>query len=141
KVPDERRLFKPREPSNVLTGILFDGCGRRMHVRARKNNVSAFRYYASAPVRWAIRQNIKPIRARANELEQLVLETVKSLLADRVAIRRVLMDAGVFAPELDRLAAAGSEAAARMGRLTVRQISSLLNSILQRVEIHPEFVR
>src|SRR5437763_13789424 len=51
------------------------------------------------------------------------------------------MDAGVFAPELDRLAAAGSEAAARMSRLTVRQISSLLKSILQRVEIHPEFVR
>lgn len=138
---EERRLFKPQQPSNILTGLLFDGWGRRMHARAGKNNFGAFRYYASAPVAWATRQNLKPFRARADDLEQLVLETIRSFLTDRRDVRGVLMEAGIFAPELERLASAASEAAVRIGRLSVRRTSCLLKSILQCVEIHPEFVR
>lgn len=141
EVLEERRLFKPKDPANLLTGLVYDGHGRRMHARTGKNNFGRFRYYVSSPAAWAIRQNVKAIRARARGLEDLVLEAIKLLLGDRAQLRKLLMDSGIFAPELDRLAAAGGEACARINRLSVRQLSCALRALLQRVEVHSETVR
>lgn len=141
EVLEERRLFKPKDPANLLTGLVYDGYGRRMHARSGNSNFGSFRYYVSSPAGWAKRQNIKLVRARARELEDIVLESLKALLSDRLQLRKLLMDLGVLAPELDRLAAAGSGASVRFSRLPVRQLSCALRTLLQRVEVHPELVR
>jgi DNA invertase Pin-like site-specific DNA recombinase len=141
EVLEERRMFKPHQPSRLLTGILYDAHGRRMHAREGKGTWGSFRYYASAPVVWAVRQNIRPVRARGLQLEQLVVESLKALLADRVQLRLLLTQAGIYGPELDQLSKRGSESAVRMDRGTVRQLSCALKALLQRVEVHSEFVR
>lgn len=141
EVLEERRLFKPADPANLLTGFVYDGYGRRMHARSGKNNFGRFRYYLSSPAAWAVRQNVKAIRARAKNLEDLVIGALKSLLHNRAELRKLLMDCGIFPPELDALTTAGSEASARLDRLSVRQLSCALRTLLQRVEIHSEIVR
>lgn len=140
-VLEERRLFKPRQPSNLLTGLLFDAHGRRMHAREGKSSFGTFRYYASAPTAWAVRQKIRPVRARASQLEQLILESLKAALTDRAQLRLLLMKVGIYASELDRLSSRGAESAVRIGRMTVRQLSCALKTLVQRAEIHREFVR
>ena len=141
EVLEERRLFKPKDPANLLTGFVHDGYGRRMNSRTGKNNFGGFRYYVSSPAAWATRQNIKVIRVQASELEDLVLEALKLFLSDRPRLRKALMDCRIFAPEVDQLGATGDGANVRLGRLTVRQLSCALRALLQRVEVYADIVR
>lgn len=137
----ERQLFRPALPVNLLSGLLFDGYGRRMDAKGGSNRFGDYRYYASTRVAWAIRQKIKPVRANADYLERLVIEAIKSLLIDRLQIRLLLMESGVFGVDLDKLAQSGGEASVRLSRLSIRQLSCVLRSLLQRVEVHSQFVR
>lgn len=77
EVLEERRALKPRQPSHLLTGILFDDYGRRMHARSMRNAYGEHRTYVSAFASWAVRQKIKSVRARADSLERLVIESLK----------------------------------------------------------------
>lgn len=140
-VLEERRLFKPQQPANLLTGILYDAHGRRMHAREGRGSWGQFRYYASAPTAWATRQKIRIARARAAQLEQLVIESLKALLSDRVQLRLLLMKVGLFGPELDRLSSEGLVSAVGMQRMSVRQLGCALRALLQRAEVHREVVR
>jgi hypothetical protein len=56
-------------------------------------------------------------------------------------VRRLLTKIAVYGPELDRLVERGTEASSRLARLTTRQLSCALKSIVDRVEVHAEFVR
>jgi hypothetical protein len=112
-----------------------------MHARGGCNDHGGFRYYESAYAAWAFRQRIRKTRAQAPQLERLVLEQLRSLLLDRAQLRLLLMKLEVYGPELERLAAAGSEAAVRLQRLPVRQLSCVLKAVVNRVEVHSEFVR
>lgn len=138
----ERRIHKLLLHSeNIVSGLLVDGYGRRMYAKEGTNRFGDYRYYSSRREIWAKRQKIKLVRVNATQLEQLVIEAIKSLMANRPELRVLLMKAGVFGADLDRLAAAGTEVAARLCRLSVRQLSCALRALLQRIEAHSEFVR
>ena len=141
----ERQQFKPRQPGHILTGILFDSHGRRMHARGFPRHGSKglhfIRYYESAVQRWALAQKVRPARAQADQLETLVLESLKALLADRARIRPILMQAGIFGSLLDELCDSSPAAALRLGRLRVQQISASVKALLNRVELAPDCIR
>jgi DNA invertase Pin-like site-specific DNA recombinase len=141
----ERQQFKPRQPTHILTGVLYDSQGRRMHARGyprRGAKGSEFvRYYASAVEKWALSQKVRPARAQADQLERLVLESIKELLADRVRLRPILMQASIFGSVLDALCDSAPASAIRLGKLRIRQLSGAAKALLSRVEIAPDCVR
>jgi DNA invertase Pin-like site-specific DNA recombinase len=141
----EREQFRPRQPSYILTGLLFDSHGRRMHGRdyfpgapKRKRGV---RHYESRMSTDAVGQRLRACRAQADQLERLVLEALKELLADRTRIGPVLMQANIFGSLLDDLNRFAPAAAARIGSLSVHQLSRVLKALLARIEVAEDCVR
>jgi site-specific DNA recombinase len=137
----EREQFKLRQPSHILTGFLFDAYGRRMHARNFNNPSGCHRYYASALVDWAVRQKLRPMRVQADQLERLVLASLKTLLFDRALIRRLLLGMGIVGTFLDELCERGSAAAVRIDGLSVRQLSAAIKVLIHRTEVSSDCVR
>lgn len=131
----EREQFKPRQPRHLLTGLLVDAFGRRMVAREVHGGTAAGRYYSSAFAAWAERQRIRPMRLRADAIEQLVIELVKRLMSERTRLRPLLTRAGYHGLQIDALSDAGNAAALRLDRLTVLQLSGAFKSLLHRVEV------
>lgn len=139
RILKERSRFKPKQSLNLLRGLLYDAYGRRMDCAGGLE--AAPRYYVSKRLAWAIRQDIRLFRVRADQIEKLVAESLKSFLTDRVEIRLLLMKCGVVGGQIEELAGRGAESAVRLDRLTVRQLYCVLAALLQRAEVHEEFVR
>lgn len=137
----EREQFKPRQERHILTGLLFDAHGRRMHAREIGRSPAVARYYASARTSWAARQDIRPIRAQSDQLERLILEALKQLLSDRPTLRPLLIESGVAGEALDELTRLGTAAAVRLDRLGLHQLSSVMKLLISRVEIGLDCVR
>ncbi|UZK69781.1 hypothetical protein OKW76_01560 [Sphingomonas sp. S1-29] len=131
----EREQFKPRQPRNLLTGILVDGFGRRMVARDVYGGPANGRYYSSAFTAWATRQRIRPMRIRAEAIEQLVLQVLKRQMSDRTILRPLLIRAGYHGLQIDELSDEAAAAALRFDRLTIVQLSGALKGVLQRVEV------
>jgi DNA invertase Pin-like site-specific DNA recombinase len=136
----ERERFKPRQPGHILTGLLFDAFGRRMHARVF-NRHAASRYYESAIVAWAERQGIRPVRLQADQSERLVLAGLRQLLADRMRIRPLLMRIGVTGLDLDNLSAASGAGAIRLERLPLLRLSAVIKVLIARVEVAIDAMR
>jgi hypothetical protein len=141
----EREQFKPRRPDHILTGILFDSFGRRMYARIfspiRTGQATVARYYESPIKTGGLGQKIRRIRARAGQLERLVLEALKTLLIDRTRIRPILMQANIFGSLLEDLSNFAPAAAARLEKVTTPQLSTALKALLTRVEVAEDCVR
>jgi DNA invertase Pin-like site-specific DNA recombinase len=141
----ERQQFKPRQPGHILTGILFDSHGRRMNARgyARLGSKGPefIRYYASAVKTWALSHKVRPARVQADQLENLVLETLKALFADRARLRPILMQASIYGSLLDELCESSPAAAVRLGKLRILQLSAAVKALVSRVEIAPDCIR
>jgi site-specific DNA recombinase len=141
----EREQFKPRLPDHILTGILFDSHGRRMYARNFRADgsrlVKGVRYYESPIKTGPLGQRIRRTRAQADHLERLVLEALKGLVLDRTRIRPILMQANVFGSALEDLSNLAPAAAARLGKLAIRQLSGAMKALLTRVEVAEDCVR
>jgi site-specific DNA recombinase len=141
----EREQFKPRLPDHILTSIIFDSHGRRMYARnfaaVGKRRVRGVRYYESAAKTDEFGQGVGRTRAQADQLERLVVEALKALLLDRARLRAILMQANVFGLTLEDLSRVSPAAAARLGKLDVRKLSTAMKSLLARVEVAEDCVR
>jgi hypothetical protein len=127
---------------NLLTSILFDCFGRSMSINHRRLRSGVrYSYYRSNQNAWGSRQGQKPLRARADELEELVKATMKSLLMDKESIRGGLLRLGYHDERLDRLAAKSELAAQRLGRLGRRELRSVFRSLIARIELSREMMR
>lgn len=131
----EREQFKPRQPRHLLHGVLVDAFGRRMKAHEVHGGPAHGRYYASAFATWAERQRIRPVRIRADAIEQIVLEALKRLASDRTRLRPVLARTGFHGLQIDQLSDAGGAAAIKLERLAIPQLSLALKALLQRVEV------
>ena len=139
----EREQFKPRRPEHILTGILFDSHGRRLYGRYfwRGGKHEGARYYESPAKVDQLGERIKRTRVKAGQLEAIVLEALKTLLADRPRVRPILMQANVFGSTLEALGRNSPASAVRLAKLSTAQLSAALQSLLSRVEIAEDHVR
>lgn len=135
-----RSAARPRIVSNLLTGLLFDSAGRPMCVKEYEYKDRKIRYYVSNVSAWARRQKLKRMRANGDELEQLVVAAIRTMLQDRERIRHLLLNHGVHGAELDRLTRSGSVVARSFESISQSRVGDLLKSLLQRIELTPEDV-
>jgi DNA invertase Pin-like site-specific DNA recombinase len=127
---------------DLLRGMMFDSFGRLMccrhdNWRGRK----CHRYYFSNQNEWGRRHHIRRFRANADELEALVLASIRALLCDRERVRSILLGIGYFGRDLDGLAAAGGGAAARLQQSERRRVRAILLALICRIELSRERVK
>jgi site-specific DNA recombinase len=136
----EHSVRGPTLPENLLTGLLFDSAGRPMTAKSHEWNDRVVRYYASNISAWARRRRLKRMRANGNELEQLVVASLRTLLLDRTALRQLLTDNRYHGADLDRLTREGSSAARRLEDARSGRLSDLFHGLLERVELSADSV-
>lgn len=133
---ESRSYLKPRQ-AHLLSGMVIDGYGRRMHVSGPQPGID----YVSSTLNWAVRQKIRPCRVRADQLEPLVLDVLKSLFADKMKVRQLLMELGEIGCQLDGLSDGCTVAGHRLRTLNGRALRSAVMVLIYRVELAPERVR
>jgi DNA invertase Pin-like site-specific DNA recombinase len=139
----EQQKLKPPRTEHILTGILFDSYGRRMYARDYWKGAPhrRARYYESRVKLGPLGQRIRRTGARADQLEAIVIESLKAFLVDRPQVRPVLMQAGVFGSLLETLSECSPAAALMLGKLSLSQLSGALKTLLVRVEVADDYVR
>ena len=140
---DERERCSKERHASLLTGLLFDFHGRRMSCNSyfdRKSGKTV-RYYLSARISWAVRRKLKRTFVLPDQLDRIVLESLKIVLADRPRVRELLMNLGLCGPELDACCARTEAAAARIDTLHRDRLTAALKILLYRVEVAPDCVR
>jgi DNA invertase Pin-like site-specific DNA recombinase len=120
---------------NLLLGLFFDGHGRRMTIADDSTRGRRYRYYLSDQARWAARAGLKRMRVEANGIEQLVLASLATMLAEPARVRAALVSLGKYSIQTERLVRAGKAAAARLDRAPIAQRRLMLKALLARVEV------
>jgi len=138
----QRSLFKPMQPRNLLTGLLFDCFGRPMCAASYNHaRYGSYRYYMSNHSSWARRQKLRRMRADADQLEHLLIATLQSFLADREQVRSCLLHMGVVDSALDLLGKMGAASAARLGHLRIDQLRPALQALIGRIELSQDRIK
>jgi len=132
----------PRQPiGNLLLGILHDTHGRRMDVDTVVKNGRRFRYYSTRVDRSPRQARLKIVRVDGDEVEQVTTGALRTFLCDRPAVGEALSTLGLYDEEVDRAAAAGSETAAKLARLTTGATRLVCVAVLRRAEVSRDRLR
>ena len=140
KVREEHRLPARKHAPHMLTGIIFDLYGRRMHGHYPTNGLGP-RYYASCGSACTKPDALPGLRARADQLERLVLSVLKNLLLNRAQLSVLLMRLTINGAQLGRLCMAGPGVTRYLDQLSNLRLSSALRFLVHLVEVHPDRVK
>lgn len=125
--------------SDLLRGLMFDCYGRQIGLlRDYRSDRRGYRYYISNQTEWGRRHGVRRFRTNADQLEELVLASIGSFLADRQRIRSLLLTLGIADRQLDKFSIRGSTAGGLLSRATPRQIQIALKALVQRIELSEE---
>lgn len=122
--------------TDILRDLMVDSFGRKMGVfRDYRYNEDGKRYYISNQNEWGRRHGVRRYRARADELEQLVLSSIGILLADRARIRSMMMVVGTDRRWMASRAALTDVAARHFKDCSLKQCQSALKAMIERIEL------
>lgn len=132
----QRKTVQPpaRAGENPLVGLLFDGWGRKMVCKSGRNAGGVYRYYTSDQNRALVRQGQKRLRARADDLEDLVKVGLCGLLRNRPQLSPLVASLGVYDSATEKLIANGSVAARRIETLDRRRTRLVYEALILRIE-------
>lgn len=138
-----RAMFRPNKGTspNILLGLLFDSHGRRMVICDERKRHRPYRYYASEQSHWGVRSGLKRYRARAEELEQLVLAALKEAFNDREKMRSALLALGRHGPEVEQLPKRGKAACHYLETASLERKRQLLVALVARGELSRDRVK
>jgi site-specific DNA recombinase len=135
----ERRNGPERKEPSLLTGILFDAHGHTMTPTHSVKEGTRYRYYISHHlIVGADSDKADGQRIPASNLEALVIDRVRALLADAVAISHAMSAAKLSASAQRKLQDAATAFSARWSGLTTPSIHDFLHAIVGRVQVHAD---
>lgn len=120
---------------DLLRDLLCDSFGRKMSVYRDRCYRKVRRYYISNQSEWGRRHGVRRYRVKADELDQLVLATVGTLLSDRQRVRGFLIELGIRDGSLNRLCASGAHISKTLQEATPRRAKLILTALIERIEI------
>jgi site-specific DNA recombinase len=126
---------------DLLPKLVWDSTGRLMSVHRSYKKTGLCRYYISRPDKWDKPSVRKRARAKANELEALVLAALQELLSDKHKVRSILLDIGRNGPDLDLVSKRGPGAAWRLIAASREHLAQILRALLVRVELSTDRVK
>ena len=93
------------------------------------------RYYISNQSEWGRRHGARRYRVKADALEQLVIGSLCSLLADRERLRGLLLDSGIHDGKLNKLCGSGNRISKTLELATPRRAQCILKALIERIEL------
>ena len=130
----ERRRGRNSLNLNLLTGLAWDEHGRRLTATHTSKGVKRYRYYSSACGRTS---NAPPTRLPAGDLEELVVQRLRSFLEDQKSIHDAIRPFTSEANCLVVALAAASEAVEALGSGALKLREQLLKFV-SRVDAHED---
>ncbi len=132
----KRKTVQPpaRTGENPLVGLLFDGWGRKMVCQSGRNAGGFYRYYVSDQNRALVRQGQKRLRARADDLEDLVKVGLCSLLRNRPQLSPLIASLGIYDNATEKLIGNGPVAARRIETLNRPRTRLVYEALIFRIE-------
>jgi site-specific DNA recombinase len=121
--------------------MVFDEAGERLTPTHAVKKGARYRYYVSTPLVTGTGKNrCSGRRIPAGNLEGLVINRLRTLLADPGAILEAIESESHTGSEQAQLIARGRQIAHELGGEAPDQIKALLTALLCRVEIHSDRV-
>lgn len=127
--------------TDLLRDLVFDGFGRKMAVYRDRRYRHIRRYYISNQSEWGRRHGARRYRVKADQLEELVMASLTSLLTNRERIRGLLLDLGIHDTRLNKLCAAGECAAKFLESASPRRAQCVLKTIIERIELSSSWIK
>lgn len=120
---------------DLLRDLIYDSFGRKMGVYRDRRYRNVRRYYLSNQSEWGRRHGARRYRVLADQLDELVIAAIASLLSDRERLRALLIEVGVHNGSLNRLCASGARAAKTLEAATPRRAQFILKALIERIEL------
>ena len=134
----DRKLAIGAEAPSLLSGLIFDSDGNRMTPTHANKRGRRYRYYISASLLDRTKPGPNPMRVPASEVDGLVLERLRRLMASRQKIADTLASLGLKARELE----AALERADALGKewlmLPPEELRELTRSVVAQVMLSLE---
>ena len=132
---DRKTGGSARYPS-LLAGLLFDGRGRRMTPSHAVKKGKRYRYYVSQPLTTRSRDTVPGgRRIPAADIERLVIDRIKVLLADPAEIYEALQPYAKDATGHWKLVERATELTETWTSLSPAQIRSTLIAVVSRIDV------
>jgi site-specific DNA recombinase len=136
---DERHRHATEREASLLTGILFDAQSNPMTPVRNLKKSTRYRYYISRTLlTGTVTDNPDGQRVPAPNLEALIIDRVRSLIANPIELLSAVPQSHVDTPTQRRLRDAASELSQRWEKLSTESLHNLLRGILVRVQVHAE---
>ena len=128
----------PVEPS-VLTGLLFDADAEPMTPTHAVKKGTRYRYYVSRRlITGRAAESLRGQRLPAANLETLIIDRLRALLADPVEVLNAISKNNRDAPTQKRLRDGAAALSARWEHLPTEALHGLTRAILVRAQIHSD---
>ena len=138
----ERRTGARSKSPSLLAGLLFDETGERLTPTFSVKKGTRYRYYVStALVTGEERKSLSGRRIPAGNLEGLVINGLRTFLADPTAILDAIDDELQGGSGQGQVIARGRQAAEELGTLAPDQVKAAIMTLLYRVEIKSDRIK
>jgi DNA invertase Pin-like site-specific DNA recombinase len=133
-----------RNKDHILTDLMFDCFGRPMSVSqnfvpGRSKRPS--RYYMSRQSAWGKRQRLKRLRAKADEIEELVVTALVGFLSSREQVRSMLLSLARHDEQLDLMSRRCQQVGQRLTQTPRERLRLVLRALVARIELSLERVK
>jgi site-specific DNA recombinase len=130
-----RELAVGAKASSLLSGLIFDGDGNRMTPTHANKSGRRYRYYISASLLDRGKPGAGTMRVPASEVEGLVLDQIRNLLASQHEIGSALAQLPLDARELHGALERAAEFSRNWIGIPPQEMHALLRSIVTRVTL------
>jgi site-specific DNA recombinase len=138
---DERHRHATEREASLLTGILFDAQSNPMTPVRNLKKSTRYRYYISRTlVTGTVSDNSDGQRVPAPNLEALVIDRVRSLIANPIELLGAVSQSHIDTPTQRRLRDAACKLSERWEGLPTETLHNLLRAILVRVQVHSDCI-
>jgi site-specific DNA recombinase len=136
---DERHRDSTEREASLLTAILFDAQSNPMTPVRNLKKSTRYRYYISRTlVTGTVADNSAGQRVPAPNLEALVIDRVRSLIADPIEFTGAVSQSQIDAPTQRRLRDAAAKLCDRWEALPTEPLHNFLRTVLMRVQVHSD---
>jgi DNA invertase Pin-like site-specific DNA recombinase len=135
-----RSLGLGAEAPSLLSGLIFDGDGKRMTPTHANKRGRRYRYYISASLLDCGASGANALRVPAGEVEALVLDRLRQLMASRQGIADALAPFGLKARELDVALRRAVELSQQWLTIPPADMRALARQVISGVSLSPDRV-
>ena len=136
-----RRAGRAAKQPSLLAGLIFDGLGHRMSPTHAVKAGKRYRYYISRPLVTEGRAKVPTAcRIPATEVEQVVTDRIRALLADGTAVFDAVSSSPATTEQRGELVAQAADLARSWSEQSSHEQRRIVTTLITRIEVGDENV-